>query len=55
VAACNVFQQAVTVEYTLTSLGDSLCEVIEGLRAWAYANAGTMNSAPQAHNQQHRP
>src|ERR1700729_4065330 len=33
----------VTVEYSLTPLGDSLCEVIEGLRAWAYANAGTMS------------
>ena len=43
----------VTVEYSLTPLGDSLCEVIEGLRAWAYANAGTMNSARQGYNQQH--
>jgi DNA-binding HxlR family transcriptional regulator len=45
----------VTVEYSLTPLGDSLCEVIEGLRAWAYANAATMNSARQAYNQQHPP
>jgi DNA-binding HxlR family transcriptional regulator len=43
----------VTVEYSLTPLGDSLCEVIEDLRAWAYANAGTMNSARQAYHQQH--
>ena len=42
----------VTVEYSLTPLGDSLCEVIEGLRAWAYANAGTMSSARQAYSQQ---
>ena len=43
----------VTVEYSLTPLGDSLCEVIEGLRSWAYANAGTMNSAREAYHQQH--
>jgi DNA-binding HxlR family transcriptional regulator len=43
----------VTVEYSLSPLGDGLCEVIEGLRAWAYANAGTMNSARQAYNKQH--
>jgi DNA-binding HxlR family transcriptional regulator len=42
----------VTVEYSLTPLGSSLCEVIEGLRAWAYANAATMNSARQAYTQQ---
>jgi DNA-binding HxlR family transcriptional regulator len=43
----------VTVEYSLTPLGDSLCEVIEGLRAWAYANAGDVNSARQAYNRHH--
>ena len=43
----------VTVEYSLTPLGESFCEVIEGLRAWAYANAATVNSARQAYNQQH--
>jgi DNA-binding HxlR family transcriptional regulator len=32
----------VTVEYSLTALGESLCEVIEALRAWAYAHAGEL-------------
>jgi DNA-binding HxlR family transcriptional regulator len=35
----------VTVEYSLTPLGASLCEVIETLRTWAYANAGELQDA----------
>jgi DNA-binding HxlR family transcriptional regulator len=35
----------VTVEYSLTPLGESLCEVIEALRAWAYTNAQEMAAA----------
>jgi hypothetical protein len=31
----------------LTPLGESLCEVIETLRTWAYANAGELNAARQ--------
>jgi DNA-binding HxlR family transcriptional regulator len=38
----------VTVEYSLTALGESLCEVIEALRAWAYANAQEMAAARSA-------
>ena len=41
----------VTVEYSLTDLGRSLCEVIESLRAWAYANAGHLDAARQAYDQ----
>jgi len=37
----------VTVEYSLTALGESLCEVIETLRTWAYANADEMTAARQ--------
>ena len=43
----------VTVEYSLTALGDSLCEVIDALRAWAYANAESLDTARQAYQQQH--
>jgi DNA-binding HxlR family transcriptional regulator len=43
----------VTVEYSLTELGDSLCQVIEGLRTWAYANAGNLHSAREAYDQYH--
>jgi DNA-binding HxlR family transcriptional regulator len=43
----------VTVEYSLTGLGDSLCQVIEGLRTWAYANAGNLHSAREAYDQSH--
>ena len=43
----------VTVEYSLTPLGESLCQVIEGLRTWAYANEVCMNSARQAYDRQH--
>ena len=43
----------VTVEYSLTPLGDSLCEVVETLRAWAYANAENLDTARQAYQQQH--
>jgi len=43
----------VTVEYSLTPLGESLGQVIEGLRGWAYANAGNLNAARQAYDQQH--
>jgi DNA-binding HxlR family transcriptional regulator len=43
----------VTVEYSLTELGDSLCQVIEGLRTWAYANAGNLHSAREAYDQCH--
>ena len=35
----------VTVEYSLTPLGESLCQVIESLRAWAYANAAALAQA----------
>jgi DNA-binding HxlR family transcriptional regulator len=42
----------VTVEYSLTPLGESLCQVIEGLRTWAYTNEVTMNSARQAYDRQ---
>ena len=43
----------VTVEYSLTGLGASLCQVIEGLRTWAYVNAGNLNDARQAYDQSH--
>jgi DNA-binding HxlR family transcriptional regulator len=35
----------VTVEYSLTPLGESLCEVIETLRTWAYSHAGDLTAA----------
>lgn len=38
----------VTVEYSLTSLGDSFAAVVEGLRTWAYANAESMEAARRA-------
>jgi DNA-binding HxlR family transcriptional regulator len=37
----------VTVEYSLTPLGESLCEVIETLRTWAYSHAGELTAAHQ--------
>ena len=40
----------VTVEYSLTPLGESLCEVIESLRAWAYANADEVSAARQRYS-----
>lgn len=40
----------VTVEYSLTPLGEGLCEVIETLRAWAYANAEELTAARQKHS-----
>ena len=40
----------VTVEYSLTPLGESLCEVIETLRAWAYANADEVTAARQRYS-----
>ena len=33
----------VTVEYSLTPLGESLCEVIESIRAWTYAHLGELS------------
>jgi DNA-binding HxlR family transcriptional regulator len=42
----------VTVEYSLTPLGESFCQAIETLRAWAYANAENLNAARQAHERQ---
>jgi DNA-binding HxlR family transcriptional regulator len=44
----------VTVEYSLTGLGASLCQVIEDLRTWAYANAGHLNAARQTYDQVRR-
>jgi DNA-binding HxlR family transcriptional regulator len=38
----------VTVEYSLTPLGCSFSEVVEGLRTWAFANAEGMDAARQA-------
>jgi len=41
----------VTVEYSLTPLGESLCQVIETLRAWAYANVGELAEARRRYAQ----
>jgi DNA-binding HxlR family transcriptional regulator len=41
----------VTVEYTLTPLGRSLCEAIDVLRRWAYTHIEEMNAARAAHAQ----
>lgn len=45
----------VTVEYSLTPLGESLGQAIESLRAWAYANAEAMNDVRAAYQQQQQP
>jgi DNA-binding HxlR family transcriptional regulator len=41
----------VTVEYSLTPLGSSFCQVIETLRAWAYAHAEDLTAARRAYEQ----
>jgi DNA-binding HxlR family transcriptional regulator len=43
----------VTVEYSVTPLGESLCQAIESLRVWAYANAENVNAARGAYQRQH--
>jgi len=39
----------VTVEYSLTPLGDSLCEAIETVRTWAYTHSGELAAARAAY------
>ena len=40
-----------SVEYTLTSLGFSLSEVLQPLTAWAFEQQGTVNAARQVFDQ----
>ncbi|GAB2959050.1 helix-turn-helix domain-containing protein [Micromonospora polyrhachis] len=39
----------VTVEYTLTPLGESLCDAIDVLRRWAFANVDELAAAREAY------
>ena len=40
----------VTVEYTLTPLGASLCDTIQGIRVWAYSHIDQIDSAREAYD-----
>jgi DNA-binding HxlR family transcriptional regulator len=40
----------VTVEYSLTPLGENFCGMVEGLRVWAYQHADTMAAARQSYD-----
>jgi DNA-binding HxlR family transcriptional regulator len=39
----------VTVEYSLTPLGDSLCEAIQTVRIWAYTHIDELTAAREAY------
>lgn len=40
----------VTVEYSLTPLGRSLCEAVQTLRGWAYTHIDEITTAREAHD-----
>jgi DNA-binding HxlR family transcriptional regulator len=39
----------VTVEYSLTPLGDSLCEAVQTVRTWAYTHIDELTAAREAY------
>jgi DNA-binding HxlR family transcriptional regulator len=49
--AQSLCQRSAKVEYSLTSLGRSLCGLVEGICSWAEANIVQVQEAREVYNQ----